>query len=156
MFEELTHADLVQRARRWLLSARRCGVVVTEFATWSCSEIPDALGFTKEHSVLIECKISRADFFADAKKDFRRCPEKGLGNYRFYLCPAGMIKPAELPAPWGLVYVNGEKSRQVKPAQFCVANPKHERAILLSIARRAELRGFMAEICKPLERNEWQ
>lgn len=153
MFDNgFTHTALVQRAERWLLTARRCSVVITELGTWSTDEIPDALGFTNLHSVLVECKISRSDFLADAKKVFRREPNRGMGNFRFYLCPAGLIKAEEVPAPWGLVYAYPSRARQVKKAIFCESNPKHERAILLAIARRAQAKGLMAEICKPLPR----
>jgi hypothetical protein len=148
----LTHTALVERARIWLLSARRCSVVITELGTWYTNEIPDALGFTNWHSVLVECKISRSDFFADGKKVFRREPQRGMGNFRFYLCPAGLVKAEEVPDPWGLVYAYPSRARQVKKAIFCEANPKHERRILLAIARRAQAKGLMAEICKPLPR----
>ena len=155
MFDNgLTHTALVQRAERWLLTARRCSAVITEIGTWSTDEVPDALGFTARHSVLVECKTSRADFFADAKKVFRRDPSRGMGNFRFYLCPAGLINPEEVEAPWGLVYAYPTRVRQVKRADFCEANLKHERAILLSIARRAQSKGLMPEICKPLPRPE--
>jgi len=153
MFDsDFTHDALVERARSWLLTARRCSVVITELGTWSTNEIPDALGFTNRHSVLVECKISRSDFFADAKKVFRRDPSRGMGNFRFYLCPAGLIKAEEVEAPWGLVYAYPTRARQIKKADFCVAHLQHERAILLSIARRAQIKGLMPEICKPLPR----
>jgi len=155
MFDHgFTHDTLVERARSWLLTARRCSAVITEIGTWSTNETPDALGFTARHSVLVECKISRSDFFADAKKVFRREPGRGMGNFRFYLCPAGLIKPEEVPVPWGLIYVYPSRARQIKRADFCDANLKHERTILMAIARRAESKGLMPEICKPLPRAE--
>lgn len=147
-----THTALVERAEKWLLGARQCSVVITEIGIWSTNEIPDVLGFTARHSVLVECKTSRADFFGDAKKVFRREAERGMGNFRFYLCPAGLIKAEEIAAPWGLVYVYPARARQVKKADFCEANLKAERAILLAIARRAQSKGLMPEICKPLPR----
>jgi len=37
----------------------------------------------------------------------------GLGVYRFYLCPVGLIQPEELPPKWGLLYAeNGKVLRQ--------------------------------------------
>ena len=50
-------------------------------------------------------KISKSDFKADAKKDFRSCESKGIGQLRYYACPEGLIKPEELPPKWGLIYV---------------------------------------------------
>ena len=87
----MTHAQLVERAVRWLRSYR-CGVVLSEQACVS-GEMPDAMGWKQAcHSVLVECKVTRADFLADRAKPFRLKPEKGVGSERFYLTPAGLLK----------------------------------------------------------------
>src|ERR1700693_6104770 len=100
--ESMTHAQLVEKAVRWLRNYR-CGVVLSEQACVS-GEMPDAIGWKRAcHSVLIECKITRADFFVDRDKPFRRKQECGLGWERFYLAPAGMIRREELPVGWGLL-----------------------------------------------------
>ena len=92
----MTHAQLVEIAVRWLRSYR-CGVVLSEQACAS-GEMPDAIGWKRAcHSVLVECKVSRTDFWADQEKLFRRKPETGLGCERFYMAPAGMLRPEELP-----------------------------------------------------------
>ena len=55
----MTHAQLVEKAVEWL-RAYRCGVVLSEQACVS-GEMPDAIGWKRaSHSVLVECKISRA------------------------------------------------------------------------------------------------
>ena len=52
-------------------------------------EMPDAIGWKRGcHSVLVECKSSRADFLADREKPWRQKPENGAGCERFYLTPA--------------------------------------------------------------------
>jgi hypothetical protein len=56
-------------------------------------------------SIVLEAKVSRADFLADAKKPHRQ-PGKGLGRWRYYLCPEGLISPDELPLGWGLLYAS--------------------------------------------------
>ena len=93
-------------------------------------EIPDAIGWLRSGvSILIECKASRGDFLSDADKPSRRvgkgggksgalvrpepsAPEpkikppiktEGLGSYRFYLAPLGLLHPDELPEGWGLL-----------------------------------------------------
>jgi hypothetical protein len=89
-------------------------------------EIPDAIGWLRSGvSLLIECKASRGDFLSDAVKPSRRSgkagvpvspapnppkPEskpprktEGLGAYRFYLTPSGLLRPDELPEGWGLL-----------------------------------------------------
>lgn len=111
--KHLTHGELVKIAKRWLEKAKGCGVAVPELVSIT-TEIPDAIGFRSDYSILVECKISRADYLADMKKEFRAFPELGMGDYRFYMCPTGLIKPEELPKKWGLVYVNENgKARQI-------------------------------------------
>lgn len=112
----ITHNDLVKIAERWLIGTRKCGAVITEMVTLGM-ETPDAIGFRDGSSTLIECKASRSDFLADAKKPFRRNPRIGMGTYRFYLCPAGIITFQDLPEKWGLIWVNekGKAKMQVGP-----------------------------------------
>lgn len=88
-----------------------CLVAVSESANWINGEIPDAIGwrpykYGRAGSVIVEAKISRSDFLADANKSHRIHPGKGMGSYRYYLAPAGIIKVDELPAKWGLIEVN--------------------------------------------------
>lgn len=66
----------------------------------------DAILFSLQASFLIETKISRADFLKDKEKEFRKNPEQGMGDYRYFACPTGLIKPEELPDKWGLIYVD--------------------------------------------------
>ena len=79
----MTHAQLVEKAVRWL-RRYRCGVVLSEQACVS-GEMPDAIGWKRAcHSVLVECKVTRSDFLADRAKPFRLKPEQGVGCERFY------------------------------------------------------------------------
>lgn len=110
--EKYSHADLCFFASRWLRNYARCSVVATELATMS-AEIPDAIGWRSNISVLVECKTSRADFMQDAKKPFRIDPAKGVGNWRFYLTPKGLISVDELPDNWGLLELNMGRVRRV-------------------------------------------
>jgi len=82
---------------------------MTEMATVCTSgERPDAIGWRSSHSILIECKTSRADFRVDASKPFRRDATRGMGSLRFFMAPVGIIRATELPAGWGLLEV-GER-----------------------------------------------
>jgi hypothetical protein len=114
-----SHADLVFRARTWLTNTRKCAVVLSEVGSWNLSEIPDAIGWTpKGHSILIECKASRADFLRDTEKQSRQDDYfKALGAFRYYFVPAiektglPVIRPEdELPEGWGVLVV-GAKNR---------------------------------------------
>lgn len=109
----LTHAELVSIAWRWLTTRGGCAFAYTEFGTSSTLEMPDALGFLDmEYTVLIEVKVSRADFLADVKKPWRVKPETGMGDFRYYMAPRGLLGVDEIPRHWGLLEVG--KSAQVK------------------------------------------
>jgi hypothetical protein len=113
-----THQALCDKAVSWLgrpksQQGHGCHVAVSEVPSGWNGEIPDAIGFREtgeprfgdSGSVLVEVKVSRADFLADKKKPHRINPETGMGNWRYYLCPEGLIHPSELPDKWGLLYV---------------------------------------------------
>lgn len=113
----MNHDELCRRAGKWLLHRYRCEVVLVEPRSLRTMEQPDAIGWKGNGwSVLVECKTSRADFKADAKKVFRRCPDIGLGQERWYLTPKGLLKPDEVPEGWGLVEVCGKVLKVVVPA----------------------------------------
>ena len=86
-----------------------------EFSGGFQSERVDAILYNSGASFLIETKISRSDFLADAKKPFRVDPSKGVGTYRYYACPEGLISVDELPEKWGLIYVPTGRRRASMP-----------------------------------------
>ncbi len=140
----MTHAQLVRIAEHWLRTRYRCGIVLSE---QSCAggETPDVIGWKgKCRSVLVECKISRADFLADREKPFRKAPAQGMGCERLYCAPRGLIAPAELPKGWGLLEVRGrEASLTIKPcrnSQRAEAGLMWEMNLLLASLRRVEVR----------------
>lgn len=138
----MTHEKLVERAVAWL---RRygCGVVLSE-QSCSSGETPDAIGWKRAcHSVVVECKISRADFLVDRDKPFRRKPELAMGCERYYLSPAGLIKPEELPPGWGLLETRGRDVEQIVPASGKLRSARgfrYEMNLLLASLRRVEVR----------------
>lgn len=98
----MNHADLVKAAKKWLVG-RQCAVIATEFAT-SGSETPDAVGWKNNGECLvIECKSSRQDFFANKYKQHEVLGQ-AIGDYRYFLTPSKLVTPEELPEGWGLVY----------------------------------------------------
>ena len=138
----MTHAQLVQKAVGWL-RAYRCGVILSEQACLS-GEMPDAIGWKRAcHSVLVECKISRADFLADREKPFRRKQGLGMGCERFYLAPSDMVDLEELPAGWGLLECHNRQIKLRLPAAKNLrteAGFKYEMNLLLASLRRVEIR----------------
>lgn len=114
MSELLTHAGLCALAVKWLQRPHSaggpgCTIAVSEVKTGWNGEIPDAFGVRatggRDGSVVVEVKMSRSDFLADKAKPHRQ-DGKGVGNWRYFMCPAGVIKPEEVPQGWGLLWVN--------------------------------------------------
>lgn len=149
------------------------GVVFKELKSVA-GEIPDVIGFDSWQSVLIECKVSRSDFFSDKKKAHKQV-SNGMGNWRYYACPKGMIKVSELPPKWGLIYVDEAGKARIEqdcrkkrvlisePSAWDIENNvthrimraeenrfevavDSERAIMYTALRRLFLRGYMKTI----------
>jgi hypothetical protein len=151
MIHEVTHACLVDRGRRWLLRAYSsgthvwlhqqenyfcrpaCSIVVTDLVSQDI-ESPDVLGWTGHTSYLIECKVSRADFLADQKKAFRKIG--GMGDFRYYLAPKGLLSPEELPTKWGLLEMEGRCITVAKNPEQQEAHKSSEVAVMHSVLRR--------------------
>jgi len=138
----MTHAQLVEKAVQWL-RGYRCGVILSEQACLS-GEMPDAIGWKRTcHSVVIECKLSRADFLADRDKPFRQKSKLGLGCERFYLTPPRLLDPKELPSGWGLLEL---RKREVEIVRRSARNLRsalglsYEMNLLLASLRRVEIR----------------
>lgn len=101
----LTHSKLVQIAKKWL-QRNGCSVAITEMTAMMSNETADAIGFRWEKSVLVECKVSRSDFLSDKKKVFRQFPDQGMGNYRYYMAPKGVLSVDDMPKGWLLLEVS--------------------------------------------------
>jgi hypothetical protein len=141
---EARHAQLVARAVEWLRRHYKCGIILAE-QYCATGEVPDVIawkGFCK--SVLVECKVSRADFLADAAKPFRLKPEEGMGGQRLYLAPAGTIGREELPKHWGLLELKGrDVTMTAKPGRVDLRSQvglMKEMNLLLASLRRVEVR----------------
>ncbi|EIL6545388.1 hypothetical protein LL645_004168 [Salmonella enterica] len=120
-------------------------------------ELPDAIGFRNGASCLIEVKCSRADLLADRKKKFRITPEKGMGDWRFFLSEPGVVELSDLPEGWGLLHVidgqvrniHGWKGntmwlqREKKPFK---ANKQAECNFMYSALRRVGIRGHLNDV----------
>jgi hypothetical protein len=74
-------------------------------------------GFATE----FEIKLSRSDFLLDvktktAKHAVLNSPIAGCPNRFYYVCPAYLIKPAEVPVYAGLIYVENNALTKIKKA----------------------------------------
>lgn len=141
----MTHAECVTAATYWLIP--KCDITLPEFFCWN-NELADVIGFkTGGQSIMIECKVSRSDFLRDKKKSFRRLPDMGMGNQRYYCCPTGLIKPTELPEKWGLIYVYPSGYiKRIVGAGWQPKNMAAEHHLLFYYARRAVHAGVHSSV----------
>lgn len=148
----MKHKELVEIGFKWL--RKRCGAVFKEITTAN-RETPDVIGFMSGESILIEVKVSRSDFLRDKKKYHRGTSAKGMGRYRFYLCPEGLIKKEDLPYYWGLLWVNSKGKVEIIHNPYC-RNPtgniysggfdcdiEAEHRFMYSILRRMSVKGMI-------------
>lgn len=104
-----SHNELCQLGAKWLRNStlHNCKSVMIECGSFA--ERPDVIGFRYNQapygSVLLEAKTSRSDFFADRNKEHKQ-EGKGMGKWRYYICPEGVIQPSDLPPFWGLLHVS--------------------------------------------------
>ncbi|EBA4459058.1 adenylosuccinate synthase [Salmonella enterica] len=68
-------------------------------------------------SVLVEVKVSRSDFLRDKHKPHRK--SGGMGDYRYYMCPEGIINISDLPDRWGLLWVNKRGHVKLVAGHIC-------------------------------------
>jgi len=152
----MKHDDLCALAEKFLLRQNFGVVFHDKFkAHTSTGEQPDCLGFRNGLSCLIECKTSRADFLVDKRKKFRVDPSIGLGDWRFFLTPKGLLTTDELPSGWGLLETDGKRVIKVfgfpnntdwhtnKPF---TGNKQAECDYLYSALRRMVIRGHFKEV----------
>jgi hypothetical protein len=144
---EPTHRNLCIKAARYLRSK---GIHPFHKGQYSVCELerigecPDAFAWGGSSTQLIEVKISRSDFLSDKKKLWRQRPEIGIGRFRSYLCPKGLIKPEELPEAWGLLYSDDKgKITEVVKAELQPSNQMEEINLITSILRRENIKPQM-------------
>lgn len=128
-----THDHLVKAAARWL--GKTCSVVATEIAS-DAGEQPDAIGWRGRLSTLIECKVTRSDFTADASKRFRVNPTLGIGLRRYFLTPPALISADDLPPNWGLLELTGKRIKVVRESGVHQVDNRNEILVLVSLLRR--------------------
>ncbi len=144
---EMTHRNLCIKAARYLRSK---GIHPFHKGQYSVCELervgecPDAFAWGGSSTQLIEVKVSRNDFLSDKKKLWRQRPEIGIGRFRSYLCPEGLISADELPEAWGLLYADDNgKIIEVVKAEHQPSNQMEEINLITSILRRENIKPQM-------------
>ena len=136
----MTHRELCIKGAKYLKNHgiqpfHKCQYVVCELER--VGECPDDFGFGGSTTQLLEIKVSRPDFLSDKNKYWRKNPEYGIGEFRAYLCPDGIIKEFDLPENWGLYYISeNNKITEIKQARPQACNRKEEINLITSILRR--------------------
>jgi hypothetical protein len=96
-------------------------------------ECPDAIGWSwSGFSTIVECKVSLEDYYADRQKPFRRYASNGMGAWRYYMTPAGLLEPSKVCQRWGLLEVHPKQVRTIKKAETQVYNPTAELSLVMS------------------------
>jgi len=143
----MTHDELVSRAILWLKNYCHCSVIISELSAYTRScEIPDAIGWVNNRAILVECKTSLSDFYAEKRKKARYPGYPALGAWRFYLTGPGILK--SIPDGWGLYEVTNRRVRYAMGTEYRNAavppfesSRESEVALLLSCARRLKKSG---------------
>ena len=148
MDDDVTHDQLVGWAGDWLRTAKGCCPLFMEQTSAKISEIPDAIGWNHDGCIVVECKTSLDDLYADRRKPHRTEPGRGLGNRRYYLVTHELYQTVPATAwtvGWGILTTSpAHTTRQVRfkgSAEF-VSNLGAERDFLRS--RFLELQRFGA------------
>ena len=138
---KLMHKQLCEIGKLYLINSRQCNPVFIEKGSAKLSEFPDVIGWNSSECIVIECKTSMQDYYADLKKPHRE--EGGLGNLRYYLVPEEMqnIDPCN---GWGLLVA---RHANVRPEMIRGKNSlefkrTHEKEVLFMRSRIMEIQRF--------------
>jgi hypothetical protein len=141
----MTHAQLVERAGRWLRNTVRCSCVFTECSSQTLSEAPDAIGWSANGtSTLVECKTTLSDFYRDTHKPSRRHRELSMGANRYYMTVPKLLRADQIPEGWGLLEVHPRCDDTIvrvvvvapKPEPSPVSRQSNEMRLLVAELRR--------------------
>jgi len=109
---EITHKELVAKAKFWLQSAKVCNPVFTERGSAKFREFPDAIGWSNGQCFVVECKISLSDLRADFHKECRKNSHKSFGNFRYFLLTSELYEKIQnrftdfIPKGWGIIILD--------------------------------------------------
>jgi len=131
-----SHEQLVKAAIK--ACHTECYIVASETKTFNAGESPDVIGWNGQgKSILYECKSSLEDFHQDQKKMFRKFPELGMGERRYYFTYPDLLKPIMLEKlGWGLYELHGKRVVKVRESKFFKCNKTKETELLVSLLRR--------------------
>lgn len=106
----ITHSSLRLIGTEWLRKREMtCSVIISDLFSLSGAdttrgEQADVIGWFGRWSTVIECKVSRKDFFDNQHK-----PWIGMGQWRYFLIPQALVSASEVPSDYGLLEWDGAK-----------------------------------------------
>ena len=165
----MTHEELVNLGAEILRRDYSCVAVLSECRSrWSAGhEVPDVIGWTKEGQmcIIIEVKVSMADYRADLKKPHRSSPMFGCGDLRLYLMPEALaemvLRLPDFPSWWGLIAERQGEPLELREPQEFSRSPRglQEEVRLLVLAHTQRQAESNAERTgrrpQPFDRRRW-
>ncbi|WP_407310969.1 hypothetical protein [Desulfosporosinus sp. SB140] len=104
------------------------------FDAWAINLYPSK----KFLRIVYEIKVSRSDFLHELKNPEKRSQALQMSNCFYFVTPAGLIKPEELPPEVGLIEVKNENESRVKVQAPFREDTEPTWQFLASIARRIQ------------------
>ena len=90
----------------------------------------------------------------EKRRILRQQPEEGVGAFRYYCSPEGLITEVDLPDKWGLLWEKDGVITVVKDAERQQQNAQGEITILASIMRREGVKPRLFDYRK--QNNEYE
>ena len=97
----------------------------------------DVFGFGGGCTQIIKVITTRMELNLDLERAYRKCPKYGIGEFRSYLCPNGLLNKEDIPKNWGLLWCDNKgKIIEILNPQKQEENKAQEAKIIKSLLRR--------------------
>lgn len=84
----------------------------------------DVLLVAKTERIAVETKVTRSDFLSDVRDPAKQATWRALAHRHAFAVPAGLVRPDEVPADSGLLYVGEPKYGNVRRVSWEKRAPK--------------------------------
>ena len=97
----------------------------------------DVFGFGGSCTQVIKVITTHMELNLDLERAYRKCPKYGVGEFRSYLCPNGLLNKEDIPKNWGLLWCDNKgKIIEILNPQKQEENKAQEAKIIKSLLRR--------------------
>lgn len=132
----ITHSSLCDTGLMILKDMIQCDIYGRDIGGGKYGEHLDAGGTKGRDFHKLECKVSREDFRADARKPSRQ-PGQGVGNLCSYVFPEELNwQSLSIPDYWGVYEVRNGEAFEVLEATWMRPNFEWQFYTLLSLMRK--------------------